>query len=234
MCTYRLYWFPGTCARIPAVALEEIGEPYEETVVDLFGGDPSYVDVNPKRKVPALVADGRTITENPAIHTFLARRHPSARLLPAGDPTVEIEALELMSWFAAGIHPAITRQRFPLFFCDLEDAYPSIRTRARTQLEECFAIIEQRLGRREWLFHDWSIVDAYLLWLWFRATGSGMDGSQFPRCLDHAERCEARPSVARILDREEEVFERLRAAGRIPDYVPAFMAGRAPEGGRIH
>jgi glutathione S-transferase len=29
--------------------------------------------------VPALRTDGRTITENPAIHTYLARRNPEAR-----------------------------------------------------------------------------------------------------------------------------------------------------------
>ena len=42
-------------------------------------------------------------------------------------------------------------------------------------------------------------VDAYMLWLWFRATGSGMDGAPFPRCADHARRTEQRPSVMRDL-----------------------------------
>lgn len=44
------------------------------------------------------------------------------------------------------------------------------------------------MSDREWLYGDWSIVDGYLLWLWFRAVGSGMDGSDFPRCADHAQR----------------------------------------------
>lgn len=226
----RLFWYPGTCARVTFVALEEIGEPFAVTVVDLIGGpDPGYAEINPKGKVPALRVDGRTITENPAIHTYLSRRHPDAGLLPTGDSGVELEALETMSWFAAGVHPPITRQRFPRFFCDDPEAFPDIQRKARIQLEECFALIERRLAEQgDWLFGEWSVIDAYLLWLWFRATGSGLDGSMFPRCAAHARRCEARPSVAKVLDREEAELARLDAAGRVPDHIPPYQAGRAP------
>jgi glutathione S-transferase len=229
MADYRLYWYPGTCARVTYVALEEIGAPYEVTLVDLIGGpDPGYAEVNPKGKVPTLIAGGRAITENPAIQTYLSRRHPEAGLLPNGDAGRELEALELMSWFAAGVHPPITRQRFPRFFTSDPDAWPEIQARARAQLEDSFRLIERRLGAGEWLYEDWTVLDVYLLWLWFRATGSGMDGAAFPACAAHAARCEARPSVASVLDREEAQLAELRAAGRVPDHVPAFQAGRAP------
>jgi hypothetical protein len=55
-----------------------------------------------------------------------------------------------------------------------------------------------------------------------------MDGTPFQHCIDHARRCEARPSVAAVLDREETEFARLYELGRIPDWFPAFQAGRAP------
>ncbi len=229
MPAYRLYWYPGTCARIPYVALEEIGLPYEAVLVDKLGvPDPAFAALNPKGKVPVLVADGRVITENPAIQTFLARRHPEARLLPAGDPVLEIEVLETISWFAAGVHPYVTRLRFPRFFTDRTDAHESIRAVARAQLEEAFTIIDARLQEREWLFDEWSLADVHLLWLWFRATGSGMDGAPFKRCIDHARRCEARPSVALVLEREEREYQRLCDAGRVPVRVPDFQAGHAP------
>lgn len=227
---YRLYWYPGTCARVPYVALEEIGQPFQAVLVDKLGGgpDPALLALNPKGKVPVLTIGSRVITENPAIQTFLARRHPEAQLLPAGDPEVEIEALETISWFAAGVHPYVTRLRFPRFFTDRVDAHESLRTVARTQLEEAFTIVEARLQGREWLFGEWSLTDVHLLWLWFRATGSGMDGTAFPRCIAHAARCEARPSVATVLQREEDEYRRLRLAGRVPAGVPDFQAGRSP------
>jgi glutathione S-transferase len=229
MSEYRLYWYPGTCARVAYVALEEIGRPYEVILVDKLAGLlGDYLAINPKGKVPALVYEGHTITENPAIQTFLARRHPEAGLLPTGDPMIEIEALETVSWFAAGVHPYVTRLRFPRFFTDHADAHDSIRDVARHQLEESFEILEDRLKDRDWLFGEWTLVDVHMLWLWFRATGSGMDGNPFPRCIDHAARCEARPSVATVLRHEEDEFQRLRDAGHVPDGVPEFQAGHAP------
>lgn len=211
------------------VALEEIGEPYEAVLVDKLGGpDPAYLKLNAKGKVPLLTIGERTISENPAIQTFLSRRHPEAHLLPMGDPDTEIEVLETLSWFTAGIHPHITRLRFPRFFSDQPEAYDSIRAGARRQLEECFAIVEGRLSDHQWLFGDWSLADVHLLWLWFRATGSGMDGGPFRNCIAHAARCEARTSVAATLQREEDEYRRLSEAGRVPPGIPSYQVGRSP------
>ena len=228
MAELQLYWFPGTCARVPYVALEEIGEPFEVTVVNLFRDREAYKSVNPTGKVPALRANGLMLSENPAIQTFLTKAYPEVRLLPTGDPTLEIDVLSTISWFAAGVHPAITRLRFPRFCTEQPESFDGIRATARAQLAEAFALLEQRLDGREWLYGEWSLVDAYMLWLWFRATGSGMDGVAFPRCADHARRCERRPSVARVLDREEQELARFHAEGTIPADLPPFQAGRAP------
>jgi glutathione S-transferase len=229
MSNYRLYWYPGTCARVPLVALEEIGEPFEPVLVDVMAspdrGD--YLAINPKGGVPSLVTPTRTVTENLAIQTYLARHHLTARLLPA-DPDVEISVLETLSWFASSVHPSVRQLRFPRLYSEEPSAHDSLRTRARSQLERAFTILEGRLETTDWLFGDWSLVDVHMLWLWFRATGSGFDGSGFPRCIDHAARCEARPSVARVLDLEETELARLREAGKVPDYIPDFQAGRAP------
>lgn len=229
MAEYELFWTPGTCARVPFVALEAIAAPFDLNVVDIITARDRYSEeVNPKGKVPALVSEGRVITENPALLTYLAARHPEVGLLPTGGPDVEREALEWMSWFAAGVHPPITRQRFPGVVCGDPTAFDDIRRRARAQLEEAFAVIETRLSNREWLFGDWTILDAYLLWLWFRATGAGMSRSPFPRCADHAVRCEARPQVAKVLDREESEWKKLDEEGKVPPALPPYQVGRAP------
>jgi glutathione S-transferase len=231
MSAITLYWYPGTCARVALVALEEIGAPFDVHVVDRDGGEDrgaAYRALNPKGKVPTLVIDGRPITENPAIQTYLARLHPEAGLLPTGDLAVEIDALSTMVWFAAGVHPMITRLRLPRLFSDNAEAFDGIRAVARRQLEDAFAILERRLTDQPWLYGGWSIVDAYMLWLWFRATGSGMDGSPFPRCADHCRRTEQRPSVVRALDREEREMERIVAIHGTPEWMPPYRVGRAP------
>ncbi|HVO55631.1 MAG TPA: glutathione S-transferase family protein [Solirubrobacterales bacterium] len=228
---YHLFWCPGTCSRVTFTALMETGASFEATVVNRYG-DPSdtagYLEINPKGRVPTLVVDGHSLTETPAILTYLARRHPDASVLPRGDAYAEIDALVLTSWFAAGVHRYITPFRFPHTVCDRDEAYPTIQDVARGHLEAAFALLEDRLSGQEWLFAEWSVADAYMLWLWFRATGSGMDGRQFPGCLDHARRCELRPSVASVLEREESEYQELERTGSILVPDSPFLVGRSP------
>jgi glutathione S-transferase len=83
---------------VPLIALEEIGAPFTATVVP-FGWRESleYRELNPKGKVPTLIIDGVRFTETLAIVMHLARTHPDARLLPNGDPLVEIDVLTMMA-----------------------------------------------------------------------------------------------------------------------------------------
>jgi glutathione S-transferase len=229
---FVLCWMPGTCARMPMVALEEIGVPYELRIINKFAQDhltPEYVALNPKGRVPTLLVHGRPLSENPAILAYLARRFPEAKLLPIGDLDLEIDALSTMCWFASSLHPNVSRHRFPRFYSTLqrEDCMDGIRMAARHELELLFGILEQRLEGREWLYEQWSIVDAYLLWVWFRAIGAGMKAEPFPRLIDHARRCEQRPSVARALDKEEEVYARHEREGAILPATPPHHVGRA-------
>ena len=227
-----LYWSPGSCARVPFIALEHVGAAYGLHVLNRYVGDhqrAEYRAINLKEKVPAIVLDGWAITENPVIQIVLARTFPDAGLLPTGDDRVDTEAMSMMAWFASGIQPAVARQRFPGAFSDGDEAgLERIRMAARKELEKAFAILEQRLADSEWLFGEWSIIDAYMLWLWFRAVGSGMDPTPFPRCASHARRNEARPAVIRVLDREELEFAKFEEAGTVPAAIPPYQVGRTP------
>ena len=230
-----LYWSPGSCARVPFVALEHVGAPFQLHVLNRYIGDhqtSEYRAINPKEKVPSLALDGWVVTENPVIQIVLARTFPDAGLLPIGDMQAATEAMSMMAWFASGIQPAVARQRFPGAFSDADEAgLERIRLAARRELTKAFAILEERLDHRDWLFDDWSIIDAYMLWLWFRAIGSGMNPDPFPRCADHARRNEARPAVATVLDREETEFARFQDAGTVPPTIPPFQVGRTPSVG---
>jgi glutathione S-transferase len=228
----ELVWFPGSCSRVTLIALEEIGVPFTDTVLPRgWANNADYLALNPKGKVPTLVIDGVPFTETVAIVRHLANSYPEARLLPVGDALVDIDVLATMSWFASGLHPLVSRLRFPMFANDDPASFDRTRAIAAHGLARCFAILEERLSDREWLYRNWSIVDGYLLWLWFRALGSGMDGSHFPRCADHAQRCEQRPSVTRALEREESAYASLLASGTLRESLPPHPVGRAPAPG---
>lgn len=77
------YTNPMSRGRIARWMLEEVGQPYE-TVVLGYGPlmkAPDYLAVNPMGKVPALVHDGRVVTEVAAICAYLAATFPEAGLM---------------------------------------------------------------------------------------------------------------------------------------------------------
>lgn len=230
MTSIALYWIPGSCARVPFVALEEIGAPFDLRPINRYRGEhetAEYRAVNPKGKVPALEIDGLIVTENPVVNLTLARRFPEAGLLPHGEAD-EVEALSLMAWFASGLHPTAGQHRFPNLATSDPAAYEGVRMKAREELRKGFAILEARLGDREWLFDEWSIVDAYAFYIYFRVVGSGLDSTEFPRYADHAARSERRPSIGCVLDREEVEFATYEADGILPADLPPHQAGRLP------
>ncbi|QIK77864.1 glutathione S-transferase family protein [Sphingomonas piscis] len=64
--------------------LEEIGQPYETRILDYATTmkAPDYLAINPMGKVPAIVHDGKVVTEVAAIVCYLADAFPEAGLAP--------------------------------------------------------------------------------------------------------------------------------------------------------
>jgi glutathione S-transferase len=216
--TTTLYFAPGSCARVPLIALEEIGEPFDTQLIAFMKGQhrsAEYLAVNPAGKVPALAIDNGVITQNTAILHYLARRFPDAKLLPVASNMVEeAQWIARISWFSADLHPLVTRIRMPHFLCDLPEAPVRVREMASSSMAMQLAPVEQALSNAPWfLGEQWSVLDAYLYWVWYRITGAGFDASGFPAIAAHAARMEQRPSVQRALAREESAEAELAARG---------------------
>lgn len=214
----ELYFAPGTCARVSMIALEEIGAPYALKLVSFVREEhrqASYRTLNPKAKVPVMIVDGAPLTETVAIATYLARAFPSAKLLPfTGDPFSDAKITSDLAWCASGMHPIITRLRLPHLFCALKEGLPSVQTMAADMIAGHFQIVEDRLQRQPWMCGEaWSLVDAYIYWIWFRITGAGVDGSRYPRFADHSARMEKRESVQRVQAIETEALAELDRHG---------------------
>lgn len=79
MHSLKLFVAPRTCARVPTIALEEIGVPFETELVRMAAKQqktPSFLALNPKGKVPLLLVDGVPLTENVAILSWLNQTYP--------------------------------------------------------------------------------------------------------------------------------------------------------------
>lgn len=102
------YTNPMSRGRIARWMLEEAGADYDTVVLDygttMQGAD--YLAINPMGKVPAIVHDGRVVTECAAICAYLAEAFPEAGLAPRLH-----ERADYYRWmfFAAGpIEQAVT------------------------------------------------------------------------------------------------------------------------------
>ena len=90
-----LYIAPNTCALVPFVTLTEAKAKFEPRPLNFRKRQhltPDYLKVNPRHKVPALVVDGKVLTENVAIQAWIARTYPEAKLLPA-DPWQQVKEI---------------------------------------------------------------------------------------------------------------------------------------------
>ena len=108
--TLTFYTNPMSRGRIVRWMLEETGAPYETVVLDYASSmkDAVYLAINPMGKVPAIVHDGRVVTEGAAICAYLAEAFPDAGLAPTAD-----ERADYYRWlfYAAGpVEAAITNR----------------------------------------------------------------------------------------------------------------------------
>jgi len=72
--------------------------------------DPEYLAVNPLGRVPALVtASHGTITEVPAVLSFIADAAPDQRLLAPAGASEHYEVLRWLAYLSSTIHPAFGR-----------------------------------------------------------------------------------------------------------------------------
>ena len=156
--------------------------------------------------MPSLIVDGKILTENVAIHQWVHRTFPDAKILPS-DPWDELKAISLHAWCASGIHPFLSRINNPPKVCDATGATDSVVKFATEGLVENFQIAGDLLAGREYFFDHFTAPDAHFFWCCRRATQLGVDLSGFGNVAAHFKRMLERPSVKKLLAYEKEVQE---------------------------
>lgn len=230
--TTTLYYAPQTCARVALTALEEIGKPFEARLIAFRAGEhrsPEYLAINPSGKVPALDTGQGVVTQNGAILSYLARTYPEAGLLPLGGSALEeATALSMLFRLSADLHPLVTRFVLPGMILGGEGPAQQIRDQAEKLLCEQLGPLEQMLEASSWLAgEDWSILDSYLAWVWFRITGQGFSKTAFPRIDEMCARANTRPSAIAAIEREQMAQSELERRGLA--FTPPPIAGDGQE-----
>jgi glutathione S-transferase len=202
----KLFYSPGACSVGIHVILEEIGKPYELSLVALKDGaqhKPEFQAVNPKSKVPALDrGDGKALTEWPVIAFWLAKSNPEAGLIPT-DFEGEVRCLEMMDYICGTVHPhGFTRQFRPANFAFREEDHPKSVELGKANAAKFFDVIEKTWKGGTWaLASGYSVADAALFFVEYWAVRRS--GMTLPPRLDaHLKAMLARPAVQRALTQE--------------------------------
>ncbi len=160
----QLYSFPTPNGVKAAIALEELGLPYDAHKVDIRKGDqtsPEFLSLNPNNKIPAIIdpngPEGKPVAlfESGAILIYLADK--TGRLMPTG-----VGRYEVMQWLMfqiGGIGPMFGQLGF--FYAmggkDIEDPRP--RDRYIAEATRLLRVLDTALEGKEWIAGDYSIAD---------------------------------------------------------------------------
>ncbi|MBD3679234.1 MAG: glutathione S-transferase family protein [Rhodobacteraceae bacterium] len=199
--TITLYHAPGACSIASYVSLLEAGAEFDVKLIILANKDQnseSYKALNPKQKVPYLTVDGKGLSENSAILTWIASTYPEAKLLPE-DTFERARAISHMNWFSSGMHPHITRHFRVAKFCEIESAHEDIKAKAKAMFFEQIALVEQELEGRTWFFDHITSCDFYFFWVYDRGLRENWDLSEFSNCTAHYEAVKKLPNVQKAL-----------------------------------
>ncbi len=210
----KLFHFPGGCSRVAMTALEHIGVPFEDVMVNLMAGahlKPEYQAVNPRGKIPALLVDGKLLSENAAIQLWLNATYPEAGLLPVpADEWERAQQLSDLFWVSSVWHPYVRANKMPIRWTTGDEA--PVRERGVQLFTPCIEQFEARLADREWWYGQWSIIDVYFYWAYTTAEEGHFDLSPYPNLNRHRAAVEALPAFQRALAREAAAKARAVAA----------------------
>lgn len=210
----QLYYAPITCSMAPYITLTEAGAEFEVLKLNFARQEhmsPEYLKINPKHKVPLLIVDGKKLTENAAIHLWISRTFPDAKIMPT-DAWEQAQAVSLLSWCSGGIHPFLTRINNPAKVCAVDGTADSIVEIAHAALHEQFAIADDMLAGKDYLLGDFMAPDAHFFWCTRRATQFEVDLSKYKNVNAHFERMQTRPSVQQLLAFEKETLKGFQKA----------------------
>jgi glutathione S-transferase len=202
-----LYFSPLACSMATRIALYEAGAKanYLEVdpktkVVQNDGSD--FTKVNPLGLVPTLrTDDGLVLTENAAILQYVADRFPQAGITAASN----IERSRLHQWLCF-----IGTELHKSLFVPLLDkkAAPEVKSYALGKNLSRLDYLENYLQSREFLLDHFSVADAYLVTVinWTMATPP-IELAKWPAVKTYYERLRARPSVAKAIAEEFELYK---------------------------
>ena len=200
--TIQLFGFDTPNARKISVALEEMGLPYQVSIVDITKEeqfDPAFLKISPNNKIPAIVdADGPggrpiSVFESGAILIYLAEK---TGLFMPRDPAARVAVLEWLMFQVGGFGPMPGQVHHFIALGDESNRRYGLE-RFSAETRRLYGVMDRRLAEQEYFAGELSIADfAILGWVW-RHERHRVDLADFPHVQRWYQNLLARPAVAR-------------------------------------
>lgn len=207
--TYRLHYAPDNASLIVRLVLDELGQPFETTLVDRRAQgqrNTSYLALNPNGLIPVLETPDGPIFETAAICLWLADRHHA--LFPPPESAARGDALKWLFFTSNTLHATLRMLFYPENYIGPDaDDQSRLRTRLHQNLRGHLQTLDAVAATRPaWLgASDAGVLDFYisvcLRWMalypkggtdWFRL-------SDTPHLHALAARTETRAPVRRAI-----------------------------------
>jgi GSH-dependent disulfide-bond oxidoreductase len=184
-----------------SIALEELGLPYDMTVLDLSKNvqkENWYLAICPNGRIPAIVdrdADDFAVFESGAILVYLAEK--TGRLMPT-DAKGRSLVMQWLMFQMGGIGPMMGQAN--VFFRYFPEKIQPAIDRYQGECRRLFRVLDTRLKDHEFLAGDYSIADI-ANWAWVRThRWSGVEVDDLPNLLRWRDQLRARPAVAKGIE----------------------------------
>ncbi len=200
--TIQLHAFDTPNGRKISVALEEMGLPYDVTIVDIRKGDqhePAFLKLSPNGKIPAILdpdgPDGKPVSvfESGAILIYLGEK--TGKFWPKS-LAARIPVLEWLMFQHGGFGPVPGQVHHFLTVENEADRRYGLE-RYSKETRRLYGVMDRRLADRKYFADELSIADfAILGWAW-RHERHKVDLADYPNVKRWYEAMMARPGVQR-------------------------------------
>ena len=205
-----LFYHPGNASMTPHVVLEELGIPYELSLVDrknLAHRSPEYLKLNPNGLIPTFRDGDLVLWETSAICLHLADTHPEAGLMPGLGTAERAHAYKWLAWLSTTLQPTLMLFFYPDRFVDAGDAAAAAQVKAHAQARagELLDLLDAQVASSAgpWLLGEtYRIVDPYAMMLCRWTRSFPRPARALPNLGPYLERVLARPAVVRALTQE--------------------------------
>lgn len=202
-----LYFSPMACSMATRIALYEAGGDARFIEVDppsktLLKDGSDFYGINPLGLVPTLrTDDGVILTENAAILQHVAERFPDSPIA-AGTGMERNQLQQWLCFIGTELHKSLFQPQLVKKVPVEAKAYALENGRSRLDY------LEKHLTGRDFLLDRFSVADAYLTTVlnWTMVIPQ-LDLNQWPAIKAYHTRMRERPSVARAVGEEFELFK---------------------------